>query len=297
MSEISGLWTTGGATGDQRASYTQADDATIKKILAACSAFEGVAPGFLNELACTPSGANTVAVDTGGAVVDGKYYLNDAAEDVNIPSASGAGNTRIDRIVLRADWAGFAVRIHRIAGTDAATPSPPAVTQTSETTYDIKLCQVLVTTGGVVTVTDERVWAKQDEPYKTALHVKVFYGDEDVESGDGKFDLPILDPSLDGLKLTGVKDACTTPSTSGAPTVQIARGRRATPTSAPVYVDMLSTKLTIDANEYTSLDAAVPAVINVSNAVIALGDNLRFDVDVAGTGTKGLDIFLKFEEA
>lgn len=293
MSEISGLWTTGGATGDQQASYTQADDATIKKILAACSAFEGVAPGFLNELECTENGANTVAVDTGGAVVDGKYYLNDASDDINIPSASGGGNTRIDRIVLRADWAGFDVSIHRIAGTDAATPSAPAITQTSETTYDIKLCQVLVTTGGVVTVTDERVWARQ----YNQIGFKVFYSDEEIESGDGKLSWPILDKYLDGAKLSAVMDALNTPSTSGLPTVQIARGRRASPTSAPSYVDMLSTRLTIDENEYTSLDATTPAVINSSNAIVRLGDELRIDVDVAGTDAMGLNILLTFEGA
>lgn len=293
MSEISGLWTTGGATGDQQASYTQADDATIKKILAACSAFEGVAPGFLNELECTENGANTVAVDTGGAVVDGKYYLNDASVDINIPSASGGGNTRIDRIVLRADWAGFSVSIHRIAGTDAATPSAPAITQTSETTYDIKLCQVLVTTGGVVTVTNERVWAMRYEP----LGFKVFYSDEALEIGDGKLSWPILDSKLDCAKLKSARMACDTPSTSGLPTVQIARGRRTAPSSAPSYVDMLSTKLTIDANEYTSLDAAAPAVINASNAIVRLGDILRIDIDGAGTGTMGLDVILTFGTA
>jgi len=297
MTTQSGYFSTSGAgTGNQVAEYNQALEKIANAILAGCSNFEGVAPGFLNALEGTVTGYEEVQIDTGGAVVDGLWFYCSAAESVTIPSAT-AGNTRIDRIVLRADWANFNVSIHRIAGTDSGSPTAPAITQTAGTTYDIMLYQALVDAGGTVTLTDERVWAKQDEPYKTALHVKVFYGDEDVESGDGKFDLPILDPSLDGLKLTGVKDACTTPSTSGAPTVQIARGRRATPTSAPVYADMLSTKLTIDANEYTSLDAAVPAVINVSNAVVALGDNLRFDVDEAGTGTKGLDVFLKFEEA
>lgn len=160
MSELSLLWTTSGSpSGDQQASYTQAQLAILHKIVAACSGFEGVAPGFLNELAVAGAGANTVSVATGGAMVDGIAYLNDASQNVNIPSAVGGGNTRIDRIVLRADWAGFNVSVHRIAGTDAASPTAPAITQSSGTTYDIQLCQVLVTTAGAVTVTDERVWA------------------------------------------------------------------------------------------------------------------------------------------
>lgn len=160
MSQKSYLWTTGGA-GDGASTYTRADWARIAEILAACSGFEGVAPGYLNELEATDGGANTVNINTGGAVVDGKPYLNDASEAVNIPSAVGGGNTRIDRIVLRADWTAQTVRIVRIAGTDAGSPTPPAITQNPGTTYDVPLCQVLVNTSGAVTITEdgEKVWA------------------------------------------------------------------------------------------------------------------------------------------
>jgi hypothetical protein len=160
MSEASGFWTTNAAgSGDQQASYSQADFSDAYRILSACAGFEGVAVGFLNELACTDGGAETVDVDTGGATVDGKWFLNDASQSKTITSAVGAGNTRIDRVVLRADWANFNVSVHVIAGTDAASPTAPAVTQTSETTYDIKLCQALVDTSGNITITDEREWA------------------------------------------------------------------------------------------------------------------------------------------
>jgi len=160
MTEMSFFWTTSGApAGDQVASYTQAQLAIAHAIIAACSGFEGVAPGYSSELACSDGGANTVDVAAGGAVVDGIPYSNSAAVNVNIPSAAGGGNTRIDRIVARASWAGFDVAITRIAGTDAATPTAPAITQTAGTTYDIMLCQVLVDTAGAVTVTDERTWA------------------------------------------------------------------------------------------------------------------------------------------
>mgnify|MGYP000848494428 FL=1 len=161
MSELSLPWTTDAATpeGDQQASYTQAQLAILHKIVAACSNFEGVAPGFLNELEVDVAGANTVSVATGGAMVDGIVYHNDASQNVNIPGAVGSGNTRIDRIVLRADWAGFNVSVHRIAGVDAASPTAPAITQNSGTIYDIMLARVLVTTAGMVTVIDERTWA------------------------------------------------------------------------------------------------------------------------------------------
>lgn len=161
MTETSGYWTTDDATpeGHQVASYTQVIAAKAWAILAACYGKEGVAPGYLNELVGSVPGANTARIGTGGGIVDGQWYENGAAVDVNIPSAVGGGNTRIDRVVLRITWASFACVITRIAGTDAGSPTAPAITQTPGTTYDIMLYQALVNTGGTVTLTDERVFA------------------------------------------------------------------------------------------------------------------------------------------
>lgn len=157
MAEKSYLWTTGGA-GDGAATYTQADWSRIGKIFAATNKWEGVAPNYLNALAGTPS-TNNVAINTGGAIVDGMPYNNDASVNVNIPSAVGGGNTRIDRIVLRANWTARTIRITRLAGTDASSPVAPAITQSSGSTYDIMLYQALVNTSGTVVLTDERVFA------------------------------------------------------------------------------------------------------------------------------------------
>lgn len=117
---------------------------------------EGVLPGYLNQLAVSGV-ASPVAVASGGAFVDGKTYDSDASENVAIPTPST--NPRIDRIVLRKDFSAQTVRITRIAGTEAASPTPPALVQTDGTTWDVPLAQVLVTTGGVITVTDEREFA------------------------------------------------------------------------------------------------------------------------------------------
>jgi len=160
LTQTSGFYTTAGSpTGHQVASYTQAIAAKAWAIMAACYNFEGVAPSYLNALVGSVPGVNTARIGTGGAVVDGQWYKNDAAYDVTIPSAVGGGNTRIDRVVLRVTWASFQCVITRIAGTDAASPVAPAITQTPGTTYDILLYQALVNTGGTVTLTDERVYA------------------------------------------------------------------------------------------------------------------------------------------
>ncbi len=114
--------------------------------------------------------------------------------------------------------------------------------------------------------------------------------------GTGRFFLTILDDDLDNMELKTVRMACIVPSTSGKPSMQIARGRRASPTSAPSYNNMLSTVISIDANEYTSLDAGVNHVIDTNFNDVSVGDILRFDITVAGTGAKGCQLDLIFGE-
>lgn len=159
MAETSGFWTTG-VSGDGLSKYTQSDWAEAAKILAACGNYEGVAPAYEDELACSVGALNKVYVEAGGGVVDGKWHKNSAQSEVDIPSAVGGGNTRIDLVVLRASWSARTVRITRIAGTDASSPVAPSLTQTPGTTYDIPLCEVLVDTAGNLTVTDARTWAR-----------------------------------------------------------------------------------------------------------------------------------------
>lgn len=109
--------------------------------------------GELNELAVTGT-ATPVSVDTGRAICWGTWYENGAAVTVAIPTP--AVSTRIDRIVLRKSWSAQTVRITRIAGAEGG--GVPAMTQSAGITWDIPLAQVSITTGGVITVTDERTF-------------------------------------------------------------------------------------------------------------------------------------------
>jgi len=116
---------------------------------------------------------------------------------------------------------------------------------------------------------------------------------ETTSQGDTRYiQVMIFDPASDvvtGTKkvfvhlpfagtLTGVHAEIDTASTSGLPTVDINKNGST----------VLSTKLTIDANETGSDTAATPVVISVS--AIAANDVYTFDVDGAGTGTKGLTV-------
>lgn len=106
-----------------------------------------------------------------------------------------------------------------------------------------------------------------------------------VVTGDGQL-IFLIDSSLNGLNLTGAQAYVTTVSSSGLPTVQI---RNVTD-----GVDMLSTRITIDVSEFSSYTALNAPVINGATDDVATGDRIAIDVDVAGTGTKGLGVILTF---
>lgn len=114
-----------------------------------------------------------------------------------------------------------------------------------------------------------------------------------ITTGDGKASLRI-DAALNGYNLVGVAGGLTTVSSSGIPTFQLRRSRRNTATTR-TDADMLSTKLTIDASDFDSVDAATAAVIDTANDDVATGDMIYIDIDVAGTGAKGPTINLEFQ--
>lgn len=120
------------------------------------------------------------------------------------------------------------------------------------------------------------------DPVGPVYEIKVFGDTQGVTTGDGKFVLAMPRAA----RLGSAHAFVTTVSSSGAPTVQIRNVTQAQ--------DMLTTKVTIDASETTSFTAATPPVVNATNALVDLGDLIAIDVDVAGTGAKGLGVILTF---
>lgn len=116
--------------------------------------------------------------------------------------------------------------------------------------------------------------------------LKVIADDTALTTGDGKmyFTVPA---ELNGMNLVSVGAHVYTASSSGLPTIQLH--------NATDSVDMLSTRITIDATEKDSKDATTAAVIDTSHDDVATGDEIRVDVDGAGTGTKGLEIRMGFQ--
>jgi len=123
------------------------------------------------------------------------------------------------------------------------------------------------------------------------VYLKVFWHDETVSAGDGAayFTVPAY---LNGGSIVDFDIAVIGASSSGLVTVQLCNlGNN--PLNAGT--DVLSTRATIDVGEFNSMNATTQPVI--ANPILATGDILRVDVDVAGTGTKGLDVFFKVDKA
>lgn len=111
----------------------------------------GVVTGAGSEFAATGTGSNRIiTIQPGMAILkDGIPYVLDASTTVT-PGAGDATHPRIDRVVLRLTREEQAAQgkivLTVIAGTPAASPSAPALTQTSAT-WDFSLFQVAVAAG------------------------------------------------------------------------------------------------------------------------------------------------------
>ena len=108
----------------------------------------------------------TIQIEDGEAWVCGSWYENTAAQQFTIDTPVGA--TRVDRIVLRKDWTAQEVRLYQIEGTEGM--GIPALTQIFGVTWDVPLAQASITTGGDITLTDDR-----PTPFLAALMVMEHY--------------------------------------------------------------------------------------------------------------------------
>ncbi|MFI5974812.1 hypothetical protein [Streptomyces sp. NPDC051452] len=143
-------------------------------------------------LKVTASNASTVSVAAGEAVIQGTYYGNSAALNVNVPTNSGGTSTRNDLIVLRRDPSADSTTVqYKTGGT-----SFPSLTQTLNGTWEIPLARITVAAGASVVppsgVTDVRWFvgrpavfgssAYRRPPVRGQLHID---NGTDLYLGDG----------------------------------------------------------------------------------------------------------------
>lgn len=178
MAQGSAFWegrTVGDAAGSIWASrYTAVEYSDVySKWLQSNSVRGFVLGGYANNLAVSANSpaAMNVLVATGAAMIRGRIYENDASQTLTIGTAD-ATNPRLDRIVIRINFTAQTIILTVLAGTAAASPSLPSLTQ-SATTYEISLGYVyvaaLAATIAATDVHDEREFYANAETLLTSL--------------------------------------------------------------------------------------------------------------------------------
>jgi len=147
MTETSRFWNTSGDGDGPAAGYDEAEIAAFwLKLFARGVRTSGIVKGEGNELAVSGS-ASPLSLNTGAAIVDGLHYENDAS--LNLTVSTPSSGTTGGRVVLRASWSAQTVRAVIKLNTDGVS-TPPALTQTPGTTYEVGLYTFTITTGGVI---------------------------------------------------------------------------------------------------------------------------------------------------
>lgn len=164
MTQFSMLpWTTG-VSGDGATPYTQEQSNNFFRFFDVRNpASEGIALGVLNELAVSGS-SSPLSVASGAAVCYGRYW-NDSPVSlaVSTPSVGTTGG----RVVLRCTWSTRQIRLLVRMSTDGVA-APPALTQVFGSGWEISLATFTITTGGAITLTDDRTFRKATFQVDTA---------------------------------------------------------------------------------------------------------------------------------
>ena len=169
-------------------------------------------------------------------------------------------------------------------------PTIPTVDSTSVAAAGAVMASSKAAASDINTGTDDTKYLTSDGLAGSTLgtkniQIKVCDDATALTTGDGKI-IFCIPPELNGMNLVDADAMVSTVSSSGAPLIQI---RNVTDSA-----DMLSTRITIDATEFTSYTAETAPVIDASHDDVATGDLIAIDVDGAGTGAKGLTILLSF---
>lgn len=171
MTELS-YYHNGATSGD--ADQAPYNAALYAKVVNASLSTEGgyVFPLYLNELAADYPGAGSCRVVSGAAMVGGVLFVSDAT--VNLPMADNTASfPRMDRVVVRVDWAAHTARLAIKTGRPSPLPAPPELTQVIGEVYEMSLARIWVAAGfdsatSGFEVLDERVFAN------TALHENTY---------------------------------------------------------------------------------------------------------------------------
>lgn len=220
-----------------------------------------------------------------GATMTGPLNLNEgaaitAASSINLNTSTGtwchiAGSTGIATMTLTAGW-----RLLVFDSTPTLTHSSNLILPGSAniTTVAGDSCLVVGEGGGVTRMV--AYWCGDGKPLLEPAEILIAVGDESTAITTGTAKITWRMPfamTLDAIP----RASLTTASSSGLPTVDIREGG----------TTILSTLVSIDANELTSTTATTPAVL--SDTALADDASMRIDITVAGTNAAGLKVLLR----
>lgn len=118
--------------------------------------------------------------------------------------------------------------------------------------------------------------------YKRVFNIALTASDADVAVVDGTYAFCVPE-ALAGMNIIDVVATVHTAGTTGTTDIQVRRRRDTTD------ADVLSTKVTIDSGETSSITAAIAFVVNTANDDLAEGDLIFIDIDaISTTAPKGL---------
>lgn len=192
----------------------------------------------------------------------------------------------IDEILRRSSILEQKVRDleRELANQDAPAPLPRIDPLTYPTPYEGQRA--------IDVVDEQHTWYSNGQWRKAGVfglyEIKAFEDTVPVIQGDGQFWWPVP-MELDGAEIVAVEAGVTAASTSGSVQIQIAY---ISGNPGDLASDILSTPITIEPNEYHSMDAATQPVISGGAWAVAHGAWLRIDIDAPGVDVKGLAVIV-----
>lgn len=153
MAEISRPWN-GTVTGDA-GPYSDANWQQLYRAIIGYGAarnnngvflMSGTEPDDGLKVTANSPATTSINVLAGAALVQGIAYFNTTTQ-VLTPAANASGNSRIDTIILRADYALQTIRLAILQGTPAASPVAPTLTQSAGVMWEIPIADILLATG------------------------------------------------------------------------------------------------------------------------------------------------------
>ena len=240
------------------------------RVNAAESAVEFVAGGKVDIKSVSGTSYTVLATDAGKVV----HFTNAAAVTVTVPKNT---LTQGDVVCFRQSGAG---QVTLVAASGVTLNSTDSLLSTRKQHAQIAIvCDDATTDANVFGVLGERNAPTLTLYWEQQLSCSDLTTSITTGTSKAYFRMPRAIQNLT------VRASLLTASTSGAVTVDINKNGST----------ILSTKLTIDQDEKTSVTAATAAVL--TSATAAADDEITIDIDGAGTGAKGLIVTLLAELA